>query len=169
MSQDDFDLLPADTILSPDDALQKALGLTIDDDVVEEEPIVSFGRGWSFDFIEKQFVQRGRTPAEATGLAQLAVWVEKCLRTPRNAFSIYSPEFGVDHLHEFVGHPITPEMVGKMARDIEDALLVHDRISNVKDFEFEVAEEGEVLLVSFTVVTDEADVPFDSLAIGVGG
>ncbi|MET0604182.1 MAG: DUF2634 domain-containing protein [Baekduia sp.] len=154
-----YTLVPADDVLTADQQLGAALsGLvpTANPDV--PRPL---GRGWAMDSETGELVMRGNAPAEVSGVDQLMVWMEKTLRTARLAHPIYSDSYGADNPFGEVGFQFTPGLAGILIKRITDALLVHDRITAVKDFIFNGAPDDEVLLVNFTVVLDEeTEIPF---------
>lgn len=147
-------LLPADgPDVTPDDELAAALDALAVDTGDAPKPL---GRGWAFDFSAGDFVFHGQGPARVDGTDELRVWCEKALRTARLAHAVYSDDFGSDVV-ELIGAQPTPELIGEYQQAIEDALLVHDRVSAVQDFAFTTSPDTDYVLGSFTVVTDEGD------------
>lgn len=125
------------------------------------------GRGWAFDFTTNQFRRGGSRPAGVSGYDELTVWIEKCLRTARGAHPIYSADFGVDQPFSMIGQPFNAAAAGRYGQSVKQALLAHDRITDVTDFTFTGDESSGVLAVSFRVVTDEDDVlSIDNLPLG---
>jgi hypothetical protein len=164
---DGFELLPAADSLTADSELT-AVDAALEpagDPVADDSPRV-YGRGWAFDFVSGQFTRGGNSPLEVTGLAQLRMWIEKTLRTARMAHPIYSDDYGIDQPYSVIGQPFTPGAAGRYARAISDALLVHDRITQIKDMTFTGGPNDVVLAVSFTVVTDEEEATFEDIPIG---
>jgi hypothetical protein len=159
-----FSLIPGDDPLTPDEQLEAALSGLVPD--VVEDVQRPYGRGWSFDFATGQFVTSGVSPAAAHGTAQLVCWIEKTLRTARFAHPIYSDNYGTELPFDAIGKQFTPALAGLMASRIEAALLVHDRISAVKDFTFDGGGTSHTLLVNFTVVTDEEELPLSQIPLG---
>lgn len=149
MNDTDFDLVPADPVVTPDDELNAAMSGLVPD--TTEDPQIPFGRGWGFDF------ETNTVLTEARGLANLQVWIQKTLRTSQLSHPIYSDEYGTVGLTDAIGQRFTSSMAADMARTITDALLFHDRIAAVQDFQFDSSATDTVLNVSFTVVTDEGD------------
>lgn len=154
-----YSLVPADDVLTADAQLLAALsGLVPTANPDTPRPL---GRGWAMDPVTGQLVLRGSSPAEVSGVAQLMVWMEKTLRTARLAHPIYSDDYGTENPFGEVGFQFTPGLAGILIKRVTDALLVHDRITAVKDFTFDGAPDEEVLIVKFTVVLDEAvEIPF---------
>jgi hypothetical protein len=150
----DFDLLPADPgLVSPDLALDAALAPVVDFATPAEQPL---GKGWRFDFLTGQFVRRGGSPMEVYDVDNLAMWVEKTLRTARYAHAIYSSDYGMAEPYAPIGRPLDGATLASWQEEIQDSLLVHDRIVAVEDFRFNMAPLDDALNVSFTVVLDAA-------------
>lgn len=166
-----FDVQPTDSVLTPDEEL--AAALQADAPPVFATPSTSspqpLGRGWPFDFQTGQFVRRGQAPAEVRGLDELRVWVEKCLRTARFAHPIYGSQYGLDPV-EAIGQAAgnASEIVGHYAEGVTDALLVHDRITDVQNFRFTANSSSELLEVSFDVLVDQQGVTltFQNIPLG---
>lgn len=76
------------------------------------------------------------------------------LSTERYKFIIYSWDYGVE-LVDLYGKPM-PYVMAELPRRITEALTQDDRITDVKDFEFE--KNGKVLHTTFTVVTEIANI-----------
>lgn len=161
------ELLPADgPDILPDDELAAALDVRT---AAEDSGVpLPFGRGWAFDFAAGDFVAHGASPARVGGIDQLKVWAEKALRTSRYAHPIYGDSFGVDDI-DLIGRPLDQDLVGQYERAVIEALLVHDRISEVKDFAYTGSSDSEVLEVSFTIVVDEGDEIAVDAALVTGG
>jgi hypothetical protein len=169
---DDFDrafqLLPPDDELTLDDDLEAARQAMEGDFGPDDEPGPRpFGRGWAFDFATNQFRRGGAAPLEVRGLDQLRMWIETTLRTARLAHPIFSEDYGTDQPFEAIGQVFTPGLAGRYSRAITEALVAHDRITDVKDFNFTGSPTSAVLFVDFTVVTDEAEeLPITDLPAG---
>jgi hypothetical protein len=163
---DDFELLPADDAeLTVDEALDAALDER-DDSFDEDDTQRPIGYGWAFDFATGQLVRHGLAPAVVTGESQIRMWIEKTLRTARFAHGIYSDNYGVDFPEDLIGQPFNSLLAGQLSTAIEDALLVHDRIRQVKDFTFTGGPESDLLEISFTVLVDEDELNIDNIPIG---
>lgn len=153
-----FNLLPNDgTVLDADEALERALGapgITPDDAEgnISGGPL-PFGRAWAFDFEKGQMGMRGLAPAELRGVDALKVWIETTLRTARYAHIVFSDDYGLDTV-ELIGRPFSPGIAQQYADAVKDALKVHDRIQDVKDFRFTGSIDSDALLISFRVVVE---------------
>lgn len=81
--------------------------------------------------------------------------IYKILNTERGEWEMYGEDYGVEIQHLFgkdMGFVI-PEL----DRCVTEALKQDDRITSVKDFEFEIVSRG-VLAMSFTAVTPYGDI-----------
>lgn len=147
-----YSLLPPDPgIISPDLALDAALAPVIDLGPVPDRPL---GKGWAFDFSTGQFVAHGTAPAEAYGLDNLRVWIEKTLRTARLAHPIYTDSYGMDEPFFAIGQVDSATLEDEYVTRVTEALLVHDRILAVENFQFSQQPTDDTLYVSFTVSTN---------------
>jgi hypothetical protein len=162
--------------LPTDDAFQRFEELldpdTSDADLVvtEDEP-PPLGRGWAYDFQQRQFIRSptAHGPLETHGIATLRVWIEKCLRTARGAYPIYDDDFGIDTPADFFGGPVS-QFPDDLLRDrVTDALTRHPQIVDVSDFTFGYDPDEEWIAVNFTVETGQGDqVAFDNVAVTTG-
>lgn len=163
-----FELLPEEEAeITPDEELELLLAPT---DVASEgedieEPPMPLGRGWPFDFQTGQFGRAGFAPAATSGVDHLRTWIEKTLRTARFAHPIYTDDYGTEWPEPLIGAPFTPALAGKVSNAVEDALLQHDRITQVKDFFFEGGPESDLLAISFTVVLDDEELSLENVPI----
>lgn len=150
----DYDLVPPDPgLINPDLALDAALAPV---ENIENDSPVPFGRSWLFDFEVGQFVRDGTVPKTVYELDTLIMWCEKTLRTARLAHPIYSDTYGVENAETtaHIGMQLDPEMLTAMQDAMTDALLAHDRIISVENFEFDQDPFDEIVEVSFTVMVD---------------
>lgn len=158
---------PIPGIVNPDLAINAALAPVVDDPATDQQPL---GRGWSFDFLAHEFVFDGLSPANVYDVDQLAVWIEKAVRTAKYAHPIYGDEFGMEDPFALIGEPYTSELIGEYVTQVTDALMLHDRINSVTDFNFTQDPFTDQLYVSFTVVLDDDDVdPVTVDALPIGG
>lgn len=142
----DFDVFP-DTIpveLSEADQTPSPLP-------AQEEP---FGVDLKFDFYESNFVMTPsgdfRFTTEKKGLEQ---WVAIALLTPRGQEILYTPDFGTT-LTDIIGENISEVgLSNSLRKDIEEAIFLHDRIDKISVFAME--EQGDVMVISFDVITDD--------------
>lgn len=77
------------------------------------------------------------------------------LNTERYRFPIYSWDYGVE-LIDLIGKPM-PYVMSELPRRVKEALTQDNRITDVKDFTFEVNKKK--LHTTFTVVTTIGNIP----------
>ena len=77
------------------------------------------------------------------------------LSTERYRFPIYSWDYGVE-LIDLIGKPM-PYVMSEIPRRVKEALIQDNRITDVKDFTFEVNKKK--LHTTFTVVTTIGNIP----------
>lgn len=80
--------------------------------------------------------------------------VYKILNTERYTYLIYSWSYGVE-LADLFGKPVN-YCVSEIERRIREALLMDDRILQVKDFSFDFPKKG-VVYTQFTVVSSKGE------------
>lgn len=90
--------------------------------------------------------------------------VRLILETERYDWSIYSWNYGTELKH-MLGKPL-PVVQAILADKIADALLVDDRIMEIKDFDFERSGKDS-LVVKFTVVTIFGDLKGQEVEVDV--
>lgn len=76
------------------------------------------------------------------------------LNTERYKYIIYSWDYGIE-LVDLIGQP-TDYVIAEIPRRVKDALIQDNRISDVVDFEFTIADKK--LHTTFTVVTDVGNI-----------
>lgn len=157
---------PLPGIINPDLALNAALAPVVPDPDADPIPL---GRGWAFDWLAGEFRANGLSPAQVYDVDQLAMWIEKTVKTAKMTHPIYGDEYGMDDPTSLIGQPYTAELVGEYIDMITDALTTHDRIVDVTNFMFNQDPATEIMYAGFTVVLDDSDidtVTVDAIAIG---
>lgn len=150
----DFDLIPPDPgLINPDLALTVALAPVVD---AGPDAPIPFGKSWRFDFLAGQFVRDGTAPQATYELDSLIMWIEKTIRTARYAHAIYSDQYGIEEPDAIIGEQIDADQLAAYEDGITEALMVHDRIVSVEEFNFSQDPFDEVLYASFTVTVDVA-------------
>lgn len=92
------------------------------------------------------------------GTDALKQTIRKILGTERYAYPIYSFDYGFEReFDNYVGRSAYPII----KKNIEEALLQDDRISEVKDFAF--AKKGTGISVTFTVVSGVSELSFEKV------
>lgn len=155
---DDFQppaLIPTLPALSGEEELAAAESV-FDEPEVEAEERIPFGRSWLFDFEKQEFVLQGTDPAPASGMDSLKMWILNTLYTSRFSSPIHSDDYGIEVPDDILGSPVDAMVTGIIERSITEALMVHDRITEVERFTFATDEEdGTILYVDFVVTTDD--------------
>ena len=108
---------------------------------------------FKFDFESGDFILNDGRVIECTGDEALKIWIEKVIRTEKGRYKIYADtEYGIVLEDLIVGSVYPKEFIeSELKREIEDALLQHDKITGISSFE--VLHEGHKLTVSFKVNT----------------
>jgi hypothetical protein len=153
-------LLPTDDLLTPEEELAAAVegALEGDPDPGEERPVIPFGRSWVMDWTADppRFKRHGTAPAECRGLDSLKQWLEMARRTARDAHDVFSPEFGMDGPEDWMGHVDTDEAASDYGAQLEEAWLVHDRVSSVEDYRAHFETDVETIFIDeLNVITDD--------------
>lgn len=106
-----------------------------------------------FDFESGDFILNDGRVVECSGNEALKIWVEKIIRTEKARYKIYEDtEYGIV-LEDLIIGSVYPKafIESELKREIEDALLQHDKIIGISSFE--VLHVGHKLAVSFEVKT----------------
>lgn len=163
-----FELVPPESAeVTPEEELTaaEAAAALPDEQAVQQEP---FGYSWSFDWEAGRFRRHGQAPARVSGHDALREWCMMALNSARFAHVVFSDVFGIDSPNEPIGNAIDSEAESDYEEKIRTALVVHDRIADVIDFEMDYdPTEGILYIDSFVVVTDEdEELPFGDLQLG---
>lgn len=162
----DDEVIDADTDL--DAAERSALEAALERlDAPDELPPVPFGRTWSFDFVRGRFNRRGSAPAEVRGLGAVEQWCLMAAHTARYAHGVFSDEFGMERPDSVIGQVDVRDEAEDYGERLREALLVHDRITDVDRYSATYdPEEGVLLIEGFRVVTDGGEaLSFGPLAL----
>ena len=103
----------------------------------------------------RMLLDSGRVLGTCDGKEAMKQAIFKILNTERYRYVIYSWNYGIELLDLF-GMP-AGYVCPVLERRIGEALLQDDRISEVKDFTFDVSRSGRVSAF-FTVVTDLGEI-----------
>lgn len=96
------------------------------------------------------------SPAMVTGKDALRQWCLMAVHSARYAHGVFTSNFGMELPDSLIGE--ATDISGKMAdwgERLRRALTVHERIVAVSEYEATWVEEQNVVVISFTVVTDE--------------
>lgn len=123
---------------------------------VSDPPPEPFGYTWVFDWDLGQFIGTGDSPAITTKYGALGEWCEMAIHAYRYANPVFSDAFGMDEPDSLIGEFALGEALGDWQQALIEALMVHERITSVGDFDMTWdAAEGVLTINSFTVTTDE--------------
>lgn len=114
-----------------------------------------YGKSWAWDFSARRFVKFGPNPAQTNDLDTLKSWIQKTMITGKGAHVIYTDDYGVENPDSLIGFASDPVAQNQWAINIKEALMRHDRITDVTDFKFHTEDGGESLFVDFSVTTDD--------------
>jgi hypothetical protein len=153
---DTFQLIPAEAEeIDPDEQIE-ALGDpdAIATSPVEQEPL---GMSWAFNPDTGLVQTYGIQPVAVTGVDALKVWCAVALATSRLTHPIFSDDFGMDEPDHLVGYAFDAERNADYIRDVRSCLLVHDRISDVRNFRFRHDPDDEYVEMDADIVLDDED------------
>jgi hypothetical protein len=157
-----FSLVPLEVGATPDEALDSAEAAIFDDPfaaTVEGDPPVPFGKSWAFDYQNGRFYRSAGAPAETRGVASLVEYVQTAMRTAAGVHPIFPPEFGIRRPEDFLGSADPTEALSDFEDRLRTALLAHDRIEDVRQFEAQVdLSEGIITVTNLLIVTDQEEV-----------
>ncbi|MDE2103144.1 MAG: DUF2634 domain-containing protein [Patescibacteria group bacterium] len=150
-------LLGAEGVPTPEaelaEALQEAVPVAPETTTLAS---AALGSSWAFDFEAGRFVESAGRPQRVYSENALAMWCLMALHTARGACRVFADDFGMDEPDRLIGVPNPRSLLALWALDAEEALLVHDRITEVQGLSEAVYEPAtqSVLIPAFTVVLD---------------
>lgn len=108
---------------------------------------------FDFDFKSGEFNMKNRNPVVLEGIDALKMWIEKCLRTQLNRYSIYKgTQYGANIEDLVIGKSYGDGFAeSELRREIEEALVRHEDIQSLDDFS--ITTKGSLMEVSFTLAT----------------
>lgn len=164
MAADPFDIevVPDDGVsLTPDDELAALDNIqTVDADAAPDDA-EPFGRSWNFNAN-----LLGTSTQWVHGAESVYVWANIVLQIERYAFPLLDEDVGVEDNARIIGQPDAPGRHSQSEHDITEALMVHDRITGVGDFVWEM--QGEALLMSATLEIDgDEEIQLTDIPIGM--
>lgn len=155
------ELLPADDdAVDPTTALEAAVASSVDDPTAEvvEDPPEPFGMSWAFDWSTGRFIRQGDSPAEVRDHDALREWCLAAAHCARFAHAVFSDDFGMERPDDIIGELEVAELISDYEQRLREALLVHDRVAGVENFDADWDPATGILTInSFDVLTDEED------------
>lgn len=108
---------------------------------------------FDFDFKAGEFKMKNVNPVVLTGIDALKLWIQKCIRTQLNLYSIYKGrQYGTNIEDLVIGKSYGIDFVeSELRREIETALLQNEDIQSMSSFS--VKKTGSTLDISFTLIT----------------
>lgn len=138
--------------------LAAASALAPDYPALPGRPAVPLGRTWRFDWAQGRFISRGASPAETEGKGAVEEWCQMALHSARGAHAVFPEDFGVEDPEADVGGLPSSSSLVSLEDRLREALLRHDRITDVEEFEADYDPASDVVTVRrFIVVLDEGE------------
>ena len=108
---------------------------------------------FDFDFKSGEFNMKNGNPVVLEGVDALKLWIQKCIRTQLNRYSIYEgKQYGANIEDLVIGQSYGKGFAeSELQREIEEALLRHEDILSLGDFS--VSTKRKLMEVSFTLAT----------------
>lgn len=108
---------------------------------------------FDFDFKAGEFRMKNGNPVVLTGIDALKLWVQKCIRTQLNRYSIYKgKQYGANIEDLVIGKSYNFDFAeSELRREIETALLQNEDIQSMNSFS--VKKTGSTLDISLTLIT----------------
>ncbi len=108
---------------------------------------------FDFDFKSGEFNMKNGNPVVLESVDALKMWIQKCIRTQLNRYSIYKgKQYGANIEDLVIGHSYGNGFAeSELRREIEEALLRHENILSLGDFS--VSTKRKLMEVSFTLTT----------------
>jgi hypothetical protein len=108
---------------------------------------------FDFDFKAGEFRMKNGNPVVLSGIDALKLWIQKCIRTQLNLYSIYKGrQYGTNIEDLVIGKSYGIDFVeSELRREIETALLQNEDIQSMSSFS--VKRAGSTLNISFTLIT----------------
>lgn len=108
---------------------------------------------FDFDFKAGEFRMKNGNPVVLTGIDALKLWIQKCIRTQLNRYSIYKGrQYGANIEDLVIGKSYNFDFAeSELRREIETALLQNEDIQSMSSFS--VKNTGSALDISLTLIT----------------
>lgn len=108
---------------------------------------------FDFDFKAGEFRMKNGNPVVLSGIDALKLWMQKCIRTQLNRYSIYKGrQYGANVEDLVFGKSYNFDFAeSELRREIETALLQNEDIQSMSSFS--VKKTGSILNISLTLIT----------------
>lgn len=113
---------------------------------------------FAFDFKVGEFILKNGSPIILTGIDALKLWIEKCIRTQLNRYSIYKGrQYGVNIEDLVIGKSYGLDFAeSELRRELETALLQNEDIYSMSAFS--IKNNRSVMTIYFTLITSYGEV-----------
>lgn len=142
--------------------------------LMPEDILEPLGRTWLFNFDKSDFEMSGTSPKSSNLIDEqkrdhvlIAQWIMRVLNTERYMYTAYPDWFGVELKPIWMGELVGMPAMVHLRNQIEEALLVHDRIRKVDVIE--LAEEDGTIRVVCDVFLDDNEKVLSLSVVGMGG
>lgn len=110
-------------------------------------------KAFDFDFKAGEFRMKNGNPVVLSGIDALKLWIQKCIRTQLNRYSIYKgKQYGANIEDLVIGKSYNFDFAeSELRREIEMALLQNEDIQSMSSFS--VKKTGSTLDISLTLIT----------------
>ena len=108
---------------------------------------------FDFDFRTGEFKMKNKNPVELEGVDALKLWIEKCIRTQLDRYSIYKGKhYGANIEDLVIGKSYGSGFVeSELRREIEEALLRHEDILSLSSFS--ITTKRKLMEITFSLAT----------------
>lgn len=113
---------------------------------------------FAFDFKVGEFIMKNGSPVVLTGIDALKLWIQKCIRTQVNRYSIYKgKQYGVNTEDLVIGKSYGLDFAeSELRRELENALLQNEDIHSMSAFS--IKNNKSVMTIYFTLITSYGEV-----------
>lgn len=113
---------------------------------------------FAFDFKVGEFIMKNGSPVILTGIDALKLWIEKCIRTQLNRYSIYKGRpYGANIEDLVIGKSYKFDFAeSELRRELETALLLNEDIYSLSAFS--IKNNKSVMTIYFKLITSYGEV-----------
>lgn len=113
---------------------------------------------FAFDFKVGEFIMKNGSPVILTGVDALKLWIQKCIRTQLDRYSIYKGKrYGVNIEDLVIGKSYGLDFAeSELRRELETALLLNEDIYSLSAFS--IKNNKSVMTIYFKLITSYGEV-----------
>lgn len=113
---------------------------------------------FAFDFKVGEFIMKNGSPVILTGVDALKLWIQKCIRTQLDRYSIYKGKrYGVNIEDLVIGKNYGLDFAeSELRRELETALLLNEDIYSLSAFS--IKNNKSVMTIYFKLITSYGEV-----------